>query len=350
MAISHPDDLAADLENMAKLKAGLIRTFSMEKRYLHPDGSITWFNLTVSPMWQPGETPTRHVSVVEDITERKAAQKALLQSRMKFRALFENAGDAIFLMEDGRFVDCNTRAVALFGCPSRDYFVRRPPYEFSPPTQPDGRSSLDCAHERLAAAASGHPQFFEWTHTRLDGSVFPAEVTLTAVEFGDKVLLQGTVRDITERKRTQQSLAASDAALRETNELLARANDELERRVADRTAKLRALTAEITRVEERERQRVAEVLHEGLLQLLAASLMQLAKLKSRGADEGFLECLTGAEQNINEAIQVGRTLTYELCPPSIDYLGLEAAMDWLVQWHREKFGLKVGTKPVCRSC
>ena len=341
MAISHPDDLAADMENMEKLKAGLIRTFSMEKRYLHPDGTITWFNLTVSPMWQPGEPPTRHVSVVEDITERKTAQKALLQSRMKFRALFENACDAIFLMEEGRFVDCNTRAVALFGCPSRDFFVQRPPYEFSPPTQPDGRSSLECTHEKLAAAAAGHPQFFEWTHIRLDGSIFPVEVTLAAVEFGEKVLLQGTVRDITERKRAEQSLAASDAALRETNELLARANDELERRVADRTAKLRALTAEITRVEERERQRVAEVLHEGLLQLLAASLMQLSKLKSRSADEGFLECLTGAEQNINEAIQVGRTLTYELCPPSIDYLGLEAAMDWLVQWHREKFGLKV---------
>ncbi len=73
MAITHPDDLQADLDNMEQLKQGRIRSFSMEKRYLRPGGSLVWVNLTVSPMWLPGESPDFHIAIVEDITERKEA-------------------------------------------------------------------------------------------------------------------------------------------------------------------------------------------------------------------------------------------------------------------------------------
>lgn len=73
MAITHPDDLQADLDNMEQLKQGHIRSFSMEKRYLRPDGSLVWVNLTVSPMWLPGESPNFHIAIVEDITKRKEA-------------------------------------------------------------------------------------------------------------------------------------------------------------------------------------------------------------------------------------------------------------------------------------
>lgn len=69
--ITHPDDLQEDLDNMARLLTGQIGLFSMEKRYFRKDGSIVWVNLTVSPMWRPGEEPSYHLAVVEDITERK---------------------------------------------------------------------------------------------------------------------------------------------------------------------------------------------------------------------------------------------------------------------------------------
>ncbi len=82
--ITHPDDLQADLDNMARLLAGEIREFSLEKRYAHKDGSIVWVNLTVSPTWSPGEEPRYHVAVVEDITERYRLN--LRQRRMQ-RAL-----------------------------------------------------------------------------------------------------------------------------------------------------------------------------------------------------------------------------------------------------------------------
>jgi PAS domain S-box-containing protein len=85
--ITHPDDLGADLEYMRQLRAGKIRTFSMEKRYYRKDKSIIWVNLTVSPLWAIGEEPRSHVAVVEDITERKQAEMELAQSHEQLRAL-----------------------------------------------------------------------------------------------------------------------------------------------------------------------------------------------------------------------------------------------------------------------
>jgi PAS domain S-box-containing protein len=87
MALTHPEDLPADLDNMARLVAGKIRTFTMDKRYLRPDGSTVWVALTVSPLWAPGEHPDAHIAVVEDITVRKQTEERLSQSRAHLQAL-----------------------------------------------------------------------------------------------------------------------------------------------------------------------------------------------------------------------------------------------------------------------
>lgn len=73
-AVTHRDDLPGDLEQMAALKAGRIREFTLEKRYLRPQGDVVWVILTVSPMWAPGEVPSTHIAVVQDITARKRAE------------------------------------------------------------------------------------------------------------------------------------------------------------------------------------------------------------------------------------------------------------------------------------
>ena len=76
--ITHPDDIKKGWESMQLLLEGKVREFSMEKRYYQKDGSIVWVNLSVAPLWQIGEMPTTHITVVEDITERKEAEKNLL--------------------------------------------------------------------------------------------------------------------------------------------------------------------------------------------------------------------------------------------------------------------------------
>ena len=79
MAITHPDDLAPDLEQMEQMKRGLISSFSMEKRLLRPDGSVVWVNLTVSGLRSTGEAVNYHIAMVEDITGRRRAEEEVRQ-------------------------------------------------------------------------------------------------------------------------------------------------------------------------------------------------------------------------------------------------------------------------------
>jgi PAS domain S-box-containing protein len=79
--ITHPYDLEADLEQVHQLLAGIIETYSMEKRYIKKDGSIVWINLTVSLVRERWGEAKNFIAVVEDITERKRAEEALQEIR-----------------------------------------------------------------------------------------------------------------------------------------------------------------------------------------------------------------------------------------------------------------------------
>ncbi len=149
-----------------------------------------------------------------EVAARQRGTDALREGEEKFRTLFENASDAIFLLEGEQFVDCNARTLEMFGCQSRDQIVGHPPYEFSPPMQPDGRQSRASAIEKITAALAGRPQVFEWMHAKLGGAPFPTEVSLNKVRMRDRVLLQAFVRDITARKQAEEALRAANQKMR----------------------------------------------------------------------------------------------------------------------------------------
>jgi PAS domain S-box-containing protein len=77
ISITHPDDVQEDLDNMAMLNAGKITGFDMNKRYIQPDGSFVWINMTIAPLKVEDKTQPRHLCMIEDITERKAAEEEL---------------------------------------------------------------------------------------------------------------------------------------------------------------------------------------------------------------------------------------------------------------------------------
>ncbi|MEG5058033.1 MULTISPECIES: EAL domain-containing protein [unclassified Microcoleus] len=156
------------------------------------------------------------VSVGIDITDRKRAEfqktqliTSLQESECKFRSLYEATSDAVMLIEEQNFFDCNPATLAIFGCTNKEQFYGKKPSEFSPPFQPSGQDSSSLAAQRISTAMQTGSCRFDWVHKRLDGSEFPAEVLLNAMEINGRKIIQAVVRDITDRKRDEDRIKAS---------------------------------------------------------------------------------------------------------------------------------------------
>ena len=91
MSMTHPDDVQKDLENMALLNAGKIARFQMDKRLMHPDGSIVWVSMTIASFKLGSQDGPIHLCMLEDITERKRAEAQLRQAQ-KMEAIGQLAG------------------------------------------------------------------------------------------------------------------------------------------------------------------------------------------------------------------------------------------------------------------
>jgi PAS domain S-box-containing protein len=182
-----------------------------------------------------------------ELSENEALQKAaelIRKSEFRLRMLFNSAHDAIFTMDNKTFVDCNPATLRIFQC-EKHQIVGQTPFRFSPPFQPDGRTSEEAAMEKINAALSGKPQFFEWRHMRYDGSTFEAEVSLNRLDLEDEVQIQAIVRDISERKRAEEENNKLAIALQERNEDLSKINAELDRFVYSASHDLRAPIASL---------------------------------------------------------------------------------------------------------
>jgi len=143
-----------------------------------------------------------------EIAERKEAEEALRRSETKFRTLYDSTSDAVMLLGENGFFDCNLAALRIFGCATRGEFCSKHPADLSPPMQPDGTDSRTLANQQVATGMEKGRHQFEWMHKRADtGEVFAADVLLSAMELDGKRVLCATVRDITERRRTENRLA-----------------------------------------------------------------------------------------------------------------------------------------------
>ncbi len=116
---------------------------------------------------------------------------------------------------------------------------------------------------------------------------------------------------------------------------------ELERRVAERTDQLRKLALELTQAEQRERQRLAEILHDHVQQLVAGAKLRLDTVRADLHQPGTMDHLEKVYDLLNQAIKASRSLSRELCPPDLYANGLMNALDWLGRNMQDMHGLNV---------
>jgi PAS domain S-box-containing protein len=133
-AITHPDDLDADLSLVADLFNGKISTYQMDKRYIRKDGAIIWIQLSVSRVDHADGSPRHFISQIQDLTARREAEAALKDSEARYRLMAENTTDMILTADLGgkiTFVAASSQALIGYA-----------------PSEVMGRAAADLAHPK----------------------------------------------------------------------------------------------------------------------------------------------------------------------------------------------------------
>lgn len=143
----------------------------------------------------------------------KRNEEAWLKSEKTFLTLYESISAAVILLDENEIFHGNKAALQLFDCTGKELLCGKPMGEFSPPVQPNDEDSLWLAKEYMTTAIKQGSCRFDWMYRKCNGEEFPAEVTLTRIELGNRKVLQAVIYDISDRKATEmQLLQAKEAA------------------------------------------------------------------------------------------------------------------------------------------
>ncbi|CAN5885699.1 hypothetical protein BH23ACT11_BH23ACT11_15930 [soil metagenome] len=208
--LSHPSEVPSDAVLNEKLLSGELDRYQVEKRYLRKDGEVIWVKPTVSVVRNAEGEPLFLVGVVEDITERRRTANALRESEERFRQLFEQSVDLLFVHDDtGRIFECKAEACRALGY-SRDELLDLAVGDIADNLLTAEDRSLqedETLWEHAMRSEPGQIVGFEQNNLlRKDGTKFSVEVGVGAIDYGGRRLIFASARDITERKVLEEQL------------------------------------------------------------------------------------------------------------------------------------------------
>jgi len=207
-ALIHPDDRPAVQEEFTQA-FGTTTAHTKRFRSQNKRGEYRWFE-AVGRVYTGEGGAERLVVIARDVTVTVMAHEQVAASERTYRGVTNTIDDAIYIHDlEGRFLDVNDGAVAMYGH-SREEFLGRTPDFLSAP----GRNDPAATQDALRRAAAGEPQHFEWWGIRRNGEVFPKDVRLTKGWYFGREAIIAIARDITERKLVEAKLADSERRYR----------------------------------------------------------------------------------------------------------------------------------------
>ncbi len=206
-------------DEVGQLSASLIRMADSLRRHIDAlEGSREQLEQQVEERTRELEganatLQARNASLTEAIARERAlveqtrrSERALRESEERFRRMFEDSGDALFLLEGHRYVECNQTCLGMLGYTAPSQLIGRHPGDISPPRQADHSDSYLRAEEWIDKALKVGSTRFEWQHRRNNGEAFPTEVLLTPIDYSGRRLIHVVLRDITERKEAEAQI------------------------------------------------------------------------------------------------------------------------------------------------
>lgn len=304
--------------------------FDLEFPFTAVKGRRLYVRTTARPVFE-NEKIIKVVGNIMDVTERKQVERALRESEERFRAIFDHAAVGMALTSvSGHILKVNEAFCSFLGYSSEELENMH----FSDVTHPQDLD-MDVHLYRELVQGLRTSYMIDKRYVRKDGEIVWGRLGLSVIRDidGSPEYSVGTCEDITNRKRTEDELKA--------------AKEELEFRVQERTAELsrRAdqlarLSSQLTLAEQRERRRIAEILHDYFQQLMVGAKIGQEFLISR-MDGSLRPEAEHVLDLINQSIKKSRSLTHELSPAVLQSNNLSASLEWLAGWMQNTHGLEV---------
>ncbi|WP_341961555.1 transporter substrate-binding domain-containing protein [Pseudomonas sp. RC10] len=239
----------------------------------------------------------------EDITKRLASEEAL---RLAQFSIDQSTVGILWVNWDSHVRYANQAAEAMLGY-ARGGVVDRPLIDFEPGLNMDRWLNL----WKNARSSDEGPQNFESNCVRADGSILPADVSLSFLRFRDAEYLVVFITDVTERRRSLAALQESESRLQVLAE------------------QLRELSAHLETVREEEKARIAREVHDELGQMLTVLKLEtsMCELAYAYLDPGLRDRLNSMKRLIAQLFQLVRDVATALRPPILD-AGIASAIEW----------------------
>lgn len=316
--VAYPDDvpmIEARLATMSPANPVVV----IENRAYRESGEMGWFQFINRGFFDTAGNLVETQSVGRDITERKRAEESLAESELKYRRLHESMRDAFAAVDmNGRIQEFNTTFANLLGYGSEE--LKRLTYQDITPAKWHAAEARIIKDQVLT---KGYSDVYEKEYLRQDGTLLPVELRTFLIRnlTGKPEQMWAVVRDVSERKRTENALRAS-------------------------RKQMRALAARCQAGREEERSRIAREIHDVLAQELTQLKIELSRTRrevtirrTTDSQETLPDRLSEMMHTVDGAIACVQKIATELRPVVLDSLGLCSAVEWQAREFQSRTGI-----------